>query len=253
MNPKDGKRILALSSFFVQKFRVSTVILFGSSARNEGDKLSDIDLLLILKGTSEGNNLPRAREIFSIIPKSLLPKNKRLQLSVYSTDSFKAMYHRGSLFVAHILKEGVVLYDDDGFYQKLRRKSFQLSKEALRQSLDILAQRLAMSDDLEKFNDYFINCLAEFFSISKNLAFIALASRGQLIFDRKRAFEAFAETYPLYREKIRRLYCLRPFFLRNVKGIDVPIPFEPYGCEKKIVELREDVKELLIEVAQDDN
>lgn len=213
------------------------------------DEYSDIDLLIITDFFAAKKGASVGREVHSSIPRSLLPTSRRLKLTVYSKSDFEGLYHRGSLFAAHIIKEGVVLHDD-GFYANLLKTEFTLSKEALRQSLEILKQRLSVTDDLKKFNDLFITCLSLLFAISKNTAYIALALREQPIFDKKKAFDEFGELFPPYKHKIRRLYALRPFFLRNVRGIDVPLPFEPYGCEKKVADLREDARVLLGKVIE---
>ena len=253
MNTNEAKRVfaLSLSSFLVKKFNARTTILFGSFVRNEETALSDVDFLLILKAPPENERLPKDSEILSVIPKRLLPKDHPLQLSIYSDQNFEAMYHRGSLFIAHMLTQGMVLFDD-GFYANLTKKEFKLSKDGLKYHLDLLSQRLEICNNLGKYNNYYISCLAEFFAISKNVAFIASALHGHLVYNRKEAFDMLEEMYPSFGGRIHRLYQLRPFFLRNVKGIRSPVPFEPSNCEKTVAELREDVRDLITLVAKDE-
>lgn len=236
-------------TFLVRKLAVNTIILYGSVARTKADELSDIDLLLV---TDSDLARKQVREIYSMIPESFLAKNRCLRLVAYSKKDFKKMYSEGSLFMAHVISEGVVLYDD-GFYSRLRNKDFQLSKENLKISLAILRERLSLTDDLTKYNNFFIRCLAGFFALSKNIAYIALALEGQPVFDKKKAFAKLEKIYPSYKRKIRKLYGLRPFFLRNVRGLDVTLPFEPYDCKNRVARLRENVRELLNKVAEDAN
>lgn len=239
-----------LIALLVKEANASSIVLFGSQAREDEDEFSDVDLLVVSNLTVEANEISCSRRLRSKIPKALLPKNRWLSLMVYSQDEFERMYCRGSLFVAHILWEGVVLYDD-GFYGKLRQNTFCLSIEELQLSLKILYERLTIADDLSKFNDYYIRCLSNFFLISKNLAIIGLALRGKLIFNKRHAFDELAKLYPSHRDALNRLFQLKPFFVRNAKGIDVALPFEPYSCNKKIEELRDDLKQLIVEVAED--
>jgi hypothetical protein len=158
------------------------------------------------------------------------------------------MYRKGSLFVAHIIKEGQIAYDD-GYYMRLSKEKFMLSKYDLDQTLLILRQRLSISDDLKRYNNYYITCLADFFAISRKLAILALAYNGKLQFDKDKAFQEFSQLYPKQRKRISELRALQPFFLRSEKGFDVPKPFEPKD-ESEIIHLREDVKEVLNEVME---
>lgn len=213
-------------------------------ARNDIDDSSDIDLLLITCQEL------RRREVEKMIPKSLLPKGRQIRLSIYSEAEFWSTYEAGALFFAHLFKEGKILYDD-GFYRQLSLEPFNPSKRKMKMTLKILKQKLEVSNDLQKFNNLFIGVLADFFSISKILAYTILAMNGQFVFDKKRAFSMLAEKYPNYREEIRQLSSLEPFFLRNVKGISRPLPFSPYNCEGKVTEMREYIKKLLIGMTQD--
>jgi predicted nucleotidyltransferase len=227
-----------LSSFLVKKLGARTAILFGSMARKDSNASSDIDLLLVTCLAF------KPREVKKLIPKSLLPKSKHLSLSIYPTRQFATAYEEGALFLVHLTKEGRVLYDD-GFYKELTRKPFVLSNHKIKMSIRILKQRLAMADDLRKFNNLFIGVLGDFFSISKNLTYILLAIDGLFIFDKKKAFAKLAEKYPEYKKEIQELQDLEPFFLRNVKGISRPLPFSS-SCEEKVVEMRNYIRELLI-------
>lgn len=147
--------------------------------------------------------------------------------------------------MVHLLKEGNVLYDD-GFYERLLLTPFNPSERKMRLKLKMLKQRLEIAEDLQKFNDLFIVVLGDFFSISKNLAYVLLAMNGQFIFNKKKAFLRLAETYPEYKEGILKLQSLEPFFLRKAKGIVKPLPFSPRNCEDKVVEMRECIKELIV-------
>lgn len=207
-------------------------------ARNDSNYSSDIDLLLIVQEEMKESNIEK------MIPENLLPKDKHLSLSVYSEDQFTSSYNDGMLFIAHILTEGKVLYDD-GFYKKLCEKPFSVSRSKLELNLKMLRQRLTVSEDLQKFNHLFIAVLSDFFSISKNLAYTLSAINGQCVFSKKKAFKIIAREYTDYRYKIQILKSLEPFYLRNAKGISEPLPFTPIGCEDKVIEIRNYINELI--------
>jgi hypothetical protein len=185
-----------------------------------------------------------------MIPKTLLPKERQISLSIYSEEQFMSSYNSGALFFVHLLKEGKILYDD-GFYKQLSLAPFTPSKCRMRMTLKILKQKLEIANDLRKFNKIFTGILADLFSISKNLVYTLLAMNGQFVFNKKKAFSMLADNYPQYKEEISKLYSLEPFFLRNVKGISKPFPFSPYNCEEKVVEMRESIKKILVGIGQD--
>jgi hypothetical protein len=178
-----------------------------------------------------------------------LPKRRKLNLSIYSEARFLSAYKKGSLFFAHLLDEGKVLYDD-GFYRRFRQKRFKPSTQKMRLSLKILKQKLEVANDLKKFNNLYVGVLSDFFLVSKEAIYNLLALDGHAIFDKEKAFSELAAKYPRYEEEIRKLHSLEPFFLRNVKGIKEPLPFSPYGCEERVIEMRNCVKSLLYGVGE---
>ena len=246
MLSSESERLLKLCKFVREKFDISTIILFGSTARKKVDSFSDVDLLLIFDSSKTDAELPISIEIREFVPESIFPKNELLSFSVYSTESFADSYRKGSLFVLHVLREGIVLYDD-GFYSSLSEENFRLSNDSLKNALEILCIRLEITEDLKKFNSYFIRCLTIFYAISRNLAFIVGALNEKPNFDRNAAFAEFAEIYPKYKEQIKELAGLRPFFLRSAKGAEVALPFEPNDIDK-VIYLREALRKLLDEV-----
>jgi len=224
---------------------VKSIILFGSIARNDSRDTSDIDLLLITRQEI------RPREVKKTIPKALLPQKRSISLSTYTEARFCAAYEKGSLFLAHLIYEGEVLYDN-GFYRNLRQKVFKLSEQKMKTTLKVLKEKLKVTDDLRKYNSLYIGVLADFFSISRNLAYNLLAMKGEVVFNKRIAFSRLAEILPHYKREICELYDLEPFFLRNVKGISEPLPFSPYYCEEKVVRMRENVKRILVGVTEND-
>lgn len=236
-----------LIPLLVREFNINSIILFGSQARNDEDQFSDIDLLIVTSSIEAKKDILFERKILDKLSESDLPEKAWLNLAVYSKNDFKEIYHRGSLFIAHILQEGIVLYDD-GFYEQLTKEKFQLSEDELQLSLKIISNRLSITDDLQKFNNYYIRCLSNYFSISKNLAIIALAMHGKLSFSKNQVFSQFANLYPKHKNKLNELSKLKPFYIRNCKGFEVTLPFEPYFCQKKVANYREDIRQLLLEV-----
>jgi uncharacterized protein len=81
------------------------IILFGSYARGDFDKHSDLDLLIILSNVENRfDEMVRLRHVLRDIP---MP----IDLIVYPTDRVKQRQHLRGTMLFHALKEGKVLYD----------------------------------------------------------------------------------------------------------------------------------------------
>jgi predicted nucleotidyltransferase len=86
---------------------LSSVILFGSRARGDGDEDSDWDLLVV------ANDLPSNPFRRRLLLKQRLPDEWRARVAflIYTPDEFA--HHVSSLLLG-VAKDGVVLYDRNG-------------------------------------------------------------------------------------------------------------------------------------------
>lgn len=234
---KINSEFAAISDFLVKSVNVRTIILFGSTARDEAIRCSDIDLLLITEQKIS------KREVKRLIPKSLMP-SKKLSLSVYSVEQIHSAYEGGSLFLAHILKEGKVLYDD-GFFKELSSSPFFISCSRMRLSLRIFEQRLEIANNLEMYDKHFVRLFSDFYSMAKGIAFMILANNGQYVFNRKEAFDMLSNKYPDYKQTIKKLQALEPFFIKTHRGVSERLPFDPAVSEEKLEEMKTNLKELI--------
>ena len=82
--------------------RIDAVLLCGSVARGDADNWSDIDLVFI----DSDPKLTAAR-----LRKALPDRYERVSLIFYPTSRFRKLYKEHALFIAHLQKEGVALYD----------------------------------------------------------------------------------------------------------------------------------------------
>jgi uncharacterized protein len=91
-------------SQIVNKYHPSKIILFGSAARGEYDRINDLDFVIIKENVpTEG--LARMRELDEIID-----RNMAADMLVYRPGEFEERLRMGDPFVKGILKEGQVLY-----------------------------------------------------------------------------------------------------------------------------------------------
>lgn len=103
--------------------RLHSLVLYGSVARGEAAKDSDIDVLIVTadKGLE--------KQVSSINDDLNFEKDYKVFLApVYlSIDEFYRLVRLGSPFLSNVLEEGKILYDD-GTYEGVRRKLFAQSR-----------------------------------------------------------------------------------------------------------------------------
>jgi len=203
---------------------IRSIILIGSYARGDPNEYSDVDLVLI-----SDISLSRS-ELLATLPSG--QNMKKLSLLPYPSGIFKILYIEGSLFMAHLLKEGQVLYDD-GYYAHLRKRPFKVSRESLLLQWKMLKQRVGLYDDLSIYGEVFIDCISHLYSLIKNIAIIALALEGELTFNKERALEHFSLLFPQLRGDIAELIMLKPFSLIWSKGASIARPFSPVNCREQ--------------------
>ena len=88
----------------IYKYGPSKIILFGSAARGEYDKVNDLDFL-ILKQDVPSRGLDRMREL-----DDLIDRNMAADMLVYRPEEFEHRIKLGDPFIKKILSEGRVLY-----------------------------------------------------------------------------------------------------------------------------------------------
>ena len=98
------REIQSIVEQLIQKYKPLKIILFGSAARGEYDKLSDLDFL-ILKQDVPFRGLDRMREL-----DDLIDRNMAVDMLVYRPDEFENCVKLGDPFIKAILSEGQVLY-----------------------------------------------------------------------------------------------------------------------------------------------
>lgn len=98
------KEIENIVEQIVRKYKPIKIILFGSAARQEYDKVNDLDFL-ILKEDVPSYGIDRMRELDEIIERSIAA-----DMLVYRPGEFEDRIKFGDPFIKTILKEGQVLY-----------------------------------------------------------------------------------------------------------------------------------------------
>jgi len=88
----------------IHKYRPSKIILFGSAARGEYDKVNDLDFLII-KQDVPLYGIDRMREL-----DELIDRNIAADMLVYRPGEFEDRIKLGDPFIKTVLREGRVLY-----------------------------------------------------------------------------------------------------------------------------------------------
>jgi predicted nucleotidyltransferase len=179
------------------------VALFGSVARGEDRKSSDIDLLVLVAQPGIGARLLR----------TFLPKKfafERLNLACYTEQMLReGMRTHGSLSL-HLKREAVVLADTDG-----RLAALIESPVDIRRAADVeianLRQALAPLKDLRQFNGDYLFLLSRIYRISRSLVLARLARSGITEFDTETAFALLTDRAQELEPELRTVARLRPF------------------------------------------
>lgn len=103
--------------------RIHLIILYGSVARGEATKDSDIDVLVVSRDKE-------VEEKISDVGYEVDFENnfETFITPIYlTTDELEHRVKVGSPFILEILKEGVILYDD-GTFKRIREKMFRTGR-----------------------------------------------------------------------------------------------------------------------------
>jgi hypothetical protein len=223
-----------LTALLVETFpAIEAVLLFGSVARGDANPWSDIDLLV----TSSDLKLTVAKF------RTAISERNHVSLIYYRTPSFETLYQRRPLFVAHLKKEGMVLYDPLGVLSRML-KSPDPSKTDIAEEIKIYLAKLTPYRYSKRYNNNFLFCLSHLYSIGKGVIMLGLANCGVLEFNREAAFEQFESLNPELADKVAKVARLRPFY-RLVSGRrPEPLPFSYHDAAMEMEEAVEAIESL---------
>jgi len=94
--------------------KLDSIILYGSIARGNFGKESDIDLLLI---SNEKKLTEKAYDIGYDVD---IKNNTVTSILIYSPEEIRGNIELGSPFIRNVINEGKIIYDN-GTWEKLRR------------------------------------------------------------------------------------------------------------------------------------
>lgn len=90
----------------LKKYNPEKIILYGSFVRDDFDKDSDIDLLIIKKGVEKEKPHQRVYNVLKVFNEPL-----RVEPQVYSPEEIKKLIGWNAWFLKEALEQGKVIYE----------------------------------------------------------------------------------------------------------------------------------------------
>jgi predicted nucleotidyltransferase len=204
---------------------VTSLVLFGSYARDDYHEYSDVDFLIITE------TVTRRSDILSGLPAS--PVKDRLNLSTFTTTVFTAMYRSGAIFVRHVLTEGKILHDN-GFLKALVAEPFPDSKQYCLNELTLVKNCLGLYQDLVIFDNHYRDMLLPIWRLARQAVGVGVALKGNPVYNKSEAIKRFVQLYPALKGDVAILRKLEPFSLLTQDR--VKLPFDPTGATRQVKE-----------------
>jgi predicted nucleotidyltransferase len=206
---------------------IDGIFLYGSVARGDADEWSDIDLIV----TGVDKNLTPERLRKALRRRGL----DRISIIYYPTPVFRKHYRERALFIAHLKKEGIPLFDRLHLFRSVLARPYRPVvdvSEGIRSHLT----KLDSYSDPKRFNNNFLFCLAHIYTIGKGVIMLGLARRGIFEFNREAAFRRFSEMHPDLNKELRRVARLRPFYTLITGRKPEALPFSYRSAARQLRE-----------------
>ena len=104
INRKANKIVKRFINLIIKKFDVKKIIIFGSFARGDYHKGSDLDLIIV--GEFKERFIDRIGKIIELNDSDL-----EIEAMVYTEEEFQKMIKERRPFIEQVLDEGIVVYE----------------------------------------------------------------------------------------------------------------------------------------------
>lgn len=104
---KTNKIVKRFINLIIKKFNLKKIIVFGSFARGDYHKGSDLDLVIV--GEFKDRFIERIGKIIELNDSDL-----EIEAMVYTEEEFQKMIKEKRPFIEQVLKEGIVVYEKKG-------------------------------------------------------------------------------------------------------------------------------------------
>lgn len=125
-----------------------SIIVFGSIAKEEATRCSDIDILVIVKEQPKKGIKEELRRYFSSI---LDIFSKITEEKIFTEKEFEEKYENGDDFLINIMKDGIIVFDRNFFYSKILLRGLPvITKKTIKIKLDAVKETLDYSLEVYK-------------------------------------------------------------------------------------------------------
>jgi predicted nucleotidyltransferase len=168
---------------------ILSIILYGSRARRDHDKSSDLDICILTK--------ERQAEEISLeeIEKVVVPlQPKEIIQTCYPDSVVNSMLEHGSLFLWHLKLEGEVLYGEDYFVSKIKRlKKFKNHQDEIIYHSELFQDLKRAWKRLDIINELDLSLL---FTVTRNTCMVLSHNAGKPSFGRISCFSSAKQLFP---------------------------------------------------------
>jgi predicted nucleotidyltransferase len=104
---ETNKIVKRFINLIIKKFNLKKIIIFGSFARGDYHKGSDLDLVIV--GEFKDRFIDRIGKIIELNNSDL-----EIEAMVYTEEEFQKMIQERRPFIEQVLEEGIVVYEKKG-------------------------------------------------------------------------------------------------------------------------------------------
>ena len=104
INRKTNNLVKRFLNLIIKKFNLKKIIIFGSFARGDYHKGSDLDLVIV--GEFKERFIDRIGKIIELNDSDL-----EIEAMVYTEEEFQKMIQERRPFIEQVLEEGIVVYE----------------------------------------------------------------------------------------------------------------------------------------------
>jgi predicted nucleotidyltransferase len=189
-------------------------LLYGSAARGDFEEHSDIDLL-VLSGTS------RKQRVAEALNASLMRFGSKVSVTIYTHRELKFLGNAQSLFLLHLKRESLVLFDRSGGFLERLFEEFQ-PKSSYHRDFE---KSIALIDPVRKVvlgSPNQLHRLSQLYALYRVFGVYLLAEKGIYEFSKEKMGAELSCLYPQRARSISELSRLRRlnnlFYLGDPSG-----------------------------------
>lgn len=105
---------------------LSSIVLFGSTARGKQTRLSDIDIFIAVSSDDDKKTKALIKEAESVCVSLGYEFNKTISPITVSVSEFRNMIRKKQDFIKNLLKDGLVLYGESAYYTEIIKSMEEL-------------------------------------------------------------------------------------------------------------------------------